>query len=88
MFLEKSGTLYLSMPVGIERVEFNSHRVVNPLWLLEYASTLNLYLVDLAYINPEGQLVVSNDLVKDCGYLTTLSYSLAIFTFQKIGLLI
>ncbi len=83
MFLEKSGTLYLSMPVGIERVEFNSHRVVNPLWLLEYASILNLCLVDLAYINPEGQLVASNDLVRDCGYLTTLSYSLAIFTFQK-----
>ncbi len=82
-FLEKTGTLYLSMPIGIERVEFNSHRVVNPLWLLEFASTQNLYLVDLAHINSEGQLVVSNDLIGDCAYLATISYSLAIFTFQK-----
>jgi hypothetical protein len=71
------------MPIGVERVEFNSHRVVNPLWLLEFASIQNLYPVDLAYINSEGQLVVSNDLVRDCSYLATFSYSLAIFTFQK-----
>jgi hypothetical protein len=79
----QSGALYLSMPVGIERVEFNSHRVVNPIWLLEFAAEQNLSPIELSYINQEGQLVISNDVIGDSILLAKLPYSLAIFTFQK-----
>lgn len=82
-YLKPLAVLYLSIPIGIERVEFNSHRVVDPLWLLELAAKHNLYPTDLAYINMDGQLITSKDVVADCVYLATFSYSLAIFTFQK-----
>lgn len=81
--LKQSGVLYLSMPVGVERVEFNSHRVVDPLWLLNFTASLDLIPTDLAYINSGGVLVDSMDLVGDSRYLAEMPYTLAIFTFQK-----
>jgi SAM-dependent methyltransferase len=36
--LKPGGKLYFSVPIGIQRVEFNAHRVFSVQWLLEYFS--------------------------------------------------
>lgn len=52
--LKPGGRLYFSVPTGIERLEFNAHRVLSPFTVLDSFSTLEL---------------VSFSLVKDDGYL-------------------
>lgn len=40
--LAVDGNLYLSLPVGVERVEFNAHRIHNPQTILDFFGELKL----------------------------------------------
>ena len=77
------GTCYLSVPIGEERVEFNAHRVFNPLSLVQLAAANGLVLRDFAWIGPGRALVESSDVEKDMRVLSKLRYALGIFTFTK-----
>jgi len=48
------GHLYLSVPVGRERVEFNAHRVFRPKTIIQTANEVGLALVEFSYIDDAG----------------------------------
>jgi len=49
------GRLYFSVPIGIERIAFNSHRVFDPITIVEAFSGLTL--IEFAAINEMGDLI-------------------------------
>jgi len=81
--LEQGGVFYLSVPIGIERVEFNAHRVFDPLKLLQLASNTGLKLQEFVWFVDGGGLVHSKNPEADMLNLSTLRYALGIFTFRK-----
>ena len=83
--LSNDGIFYLSVPVGIERVEFNANRVFNPLTILELAKTNSLELQEFISIQANGDIfnyLILND--SDIQNISTQRYSLGIFIFKKI----
>lgn len=81
--LKSGGIFYLSVPCGFERVEFNAHRIFNPITLIELTESLDLSLSELAWIDPITKINVSKDHHKDLNMLANQNYMLAIFTFLK-----
>lgn len=55
-FLKPGGKLYLSVPIGGQRVEFNAHRVFAVNTIIELLKEFNLYLEDFSFVNDEGDL--------------------------------
>lgn len=51
------GTLYVSVPIGQERIEFNAHRVFNPNTILELFEGQGLSLTSFVYVNDEGNFI-------------------------------
>lgn len=80
--MENNAILWLSVPVGSERVEFNAHRVFNPSTIADYAATLGLRLKEFAYLDDE-EIVISQCPIKDFQMLARRSYALGIFTFTN-----
>jgi len=81
--LKRNGIFYLSVPIGIDRVEFNAHRVFDPRMIVNLATRNSLKLTDLTVIEPDG---VVKKLEYDAERLSVLAmqrYSLGIFVFQK-----
>jgi hypothetical protein len=58
--LAPGGVLYLSVPVGSERLRFNAHRVFSPQTILEAARPL--HLASFALVDDEGRFNSSGDL--------------------------
>jgi len=81
--LKAQGSYYLSVPIGQERVEFNAHRVFDPISLVRLAATTGLVLKDFAWVEPGEALVDSINPEKDMLTLSKLQYALGIFTFIK-----
>lgn len=81
--LKEGGTFYLSVPVGIPRVEFNAHRVFDPKDLSAEANKLNLKLKNFIWIDQENVMHESEDIKTDMDYLLMQDYSLGIFIFNK-----
>ena len=52
--LNINGTLLLSVPIGKERIEFNAHRVFNPITIINQARIYNLILIDFSFIDDNG----------------------------------
>ncbi len=85
--LRNDGIFYLSVPVGIERVEFNAHRVFDPRALVELAAQHSLGLSALTVIHPGGR---AETVALDDAQLVNLAsqrYALGIFEFRKRPLL-
>jgi hypothetical protein len=81
--LKVYGRLYLSVPVGLERVEFNANRVLCPENLLQMAETMGLSLDSLGWIAPGGGIAESTDPRADILRLKKMHYALGIFIFTK-----
>lgn len=81
--LREGGFFYLSVPIGVSRVEFNANRVFDPCIILDLAAQHSLKISALTVIR-SGQQVET--MVLDgvqMSYLATQQYSLGIFVFQK-----
>lgn len=52
--LQPEGIIYLSVPVGKERLEFNAHRIFSPLTILRYANHIGFTMKSSTHINNEG----------------------------------
>ncbi len=50
LLLRVGGTLYLSVPIGPQRIEFNAHRVFSVRWLLDYFAQ-NYKVEQFSYID-------------------------------------
>lgn len=81
--LRPSGVFYLSVPIGMERVEFNAHRVFDPLKLASLAGENRLSVREFSWIGEERRLVTSVAPLEDMARLKELPYALGIFTFVK-----
>jgi SAM-dependent methyltransferase len=81
--LKVGGVLYLSVPLGVPRVEFNAHRVFDPKEIVLIAAAHLLSLQRLTILHADG---TSRDCKLDeepFGELTSRSYTLGLFRFIK-----
>ncbi len=75
--LAPGGSLYLSTPVGRERVEFNAHRVYNPGTIIRYCAGLTLD--DFSCVDDSGAYRQHVDTAV-CG---NFSYGAGLFHFKR-----
>jgi SAM-dependent methyltransferase len=81
--LRPGGRLFLSVPVGRERVEFNAHRVFHPATILALAERNNLFLDQFVCYSAQTGLTeptCDESRIKTWG---NSEYSLGIFEFIK-----
>ncbi|MFH1118149.1 MAG: DUF268 domain-containing protein [Pseudomonadota bacterium] len=81
--LTGEGMFYLSVPVGLERVEFNGMWVFDPLSLMDLARQCSLNLVQFAWCPSGGPIRESCDPEADMSRLALLPQTLGIFVFQR-----
>jgi len=80
--LEIGGTLYLSTPVGMERVEFNANRVFDPATIINEAKKNSLDLTKFTLIDSHGESVELE--LENVLKLKNDKYNLGIFEFIKV----
>lgn len=71
------GKLYLTTPIGRERVCFNAHRVHAPATILQWFSELKL--LNFSYVSDDGNLVEN----VSPGQVPALEYGCGFFEFQR-----
>ncbi len=76
--LAYNGRLYFSVPIGKERVEFNSHRIFNPMDIIRYFDELKLVSYSAII---DGELVES--IHPDDVKLKSKSYDCGLYVFTK-----
>lgn len=81
--LRTNGVLYLSVPVGVARVEFNGQRVFDPRAMIDLARTNALELRELKVIRQGGRLEVLVPTEQRLSELARERYALGMFTFEK-----
>lgn len=72
------GSLFISLPVGRERVCFNAHRVHSPTSVLEFFS--GMQLMEFSYVDDDGNYH-ENKTIEDAEHF---EYGCGLFHFQKI----
>ena len=82
--VEEGGLLYLSVPIGIQRIEFNAHRVFSAETILR-AAEVWFDLCSFAYVDDEGDFFRLDSIGE--GRLPVnigkFEYGCGIFTFRK-----
>lgn len=76
--VSSGGKLFLSLPVGRERICFNAHRVHAPETVVKMFSKLKL--IDFSYVNDSGELLESQPV----GAASQLEYGCGLFCFEKL----
>lgn len=82
--LKTGGTLYLSVPIGPQRIEFNAHRVFSLAYLLECLAD-QYHLDHFSFVDDEGDLhedmhLTDTDVKNNCGCI----YGCGIFEMTKL----
>lgn len=77
-----AGALWLSIPIGIQRVEFNAHRVFDPSTIINTAKDFEMTLERFFFLTDAG-VIESKNIASDIAALAELSYGLGIFLFLK-----
>ena len=81
--LRPGGVFYLSVPVGVERVEFNAHRVFDPNTIVGVAESNQLLLRKFSLFSAESGLVEADALLETFDAVGKRRYGLGVFTFIK-----
>jgi len=81
--LRKNGVFYLSVPIGIQRVEFNAHRVFDPHVIINLANRHLLRLTDLILVKSGGFIERPGFNHQQLSLLASQRYALGIFIFRK-----
>jgi len=81
--LQPGGTLYLSTPIGRERVIFNANRVFDPRSLLALCRSHGLRLHSLILISARGEVSLADDPMTRLDQVAADSYWLGLFIMQK-----
>jgi hypothetical protein len=76
------GTLYLSVPFGVERIEYNAHRIFGLPTICRLIEPL-FEAMEFSVVNDEGELQVSADLNTFSRQPDRYRYALAIFELRK-----
>lgn len=80
--VKEGGVLWVSVPIGRQRIEFNAHRVFDPKTLCDKVASLNLSLEEFHW-HENGALKASASIAEDMKHLATVNYALGIFLFRK-----
>lgn len=82
--LKKDGLLYLSFPIGRERIEFNAHRVFDVCTPLNWIKG-RMELLKFSYVDDEGNFFKDID-IKDMEEVSRqeMSYGCGIYVFKKL----
>jgi hypothetical protein len=80
--LRPGGTLYLSAPFGVERIEYNAHRVFHLGTLLNLIER-SLDIVEFSMVDDAGELNVNADLQSTLERSGFYRFALAIFDLRK-----
>lgn len=83
--LRSGGMFYLSVPVGVERVEFNANRVFNPNTIVAAAKASGLTLRTFSLFTSDNGLVEADASHETLSAIGQNRYGLGIFTFVKNG---
>lgn len=83
--LRSGGTFYLSVPVGVERVEFNANRVFNPNTIVAVAKECGLTLRTFSLFTSGKGLVETDASHETLSAVGQNRYGLGMFTFVKNG---
>jgi hypothetical protein len=83
--VQLGGTLYFSVPIGPQRIEFNAHRVFSVKYLLELMAD-RFRIESFSFVNDEGDFIEDAELTQDlidgdCGCY----YGCGIFELTKIA---
>ena len=78
--LKKGGRLYLSIPIGKERLEFNAHRVFYPSTIIECFASLKL---EEFSCTAQGKIEYNVDVHKYDNDLHNGNYRYGLFCFTK-----
>ncbi|MDD2714783.1 MAG: DUF268 domain-containing protein [Candidatus Wallbacteria bacterium] len=81
--LRDGGVLYLSVPIGSERVVFNAHHVFDPLTILKIVGENRLVLREFTFFSEERGLIELEPTRENLAMLGKKHYNLGIFTFLK-----
>ncbi len=84
--LRPGGLLYLSVPIGVERVVFNAHRVFDPLTILRWAAENDMTLEAFAQIDADHGLQEPAEWSTLIEQARQRNDALGIFTFRRNGL--
>lgn len=79
MITKLGGKLYLSVPVGKERIEFNAHRVFNPNTIITEAQKHGLSLISFSMIDDFGHFTESTE----PGSANEFNYGCGLYEFQR-----
>ena len=82
--VQPGGVLYLSVPIGPQRTEFNAHRVLAPRYVLDRAADHSLKPIGFSFVDDNGD--VHADVGIDEANLANhygCTYGCGIFEFQK-----
>lgn len=80
-----NGVLYISVPIGYERVEFNAQHVFNPQTIIDIAASNKLLLDDFVLFTHQDGIVIKESINETLLETTNIRYGLGIFTFKKTG---
>ena len=84
--LRPLGRLYLSTPIGRERVEFNANWVFHPQTIVDSAAARGMRLDELIVLDAQGgSEIFLNPSFEDLHLLGEEHYRLGIFFFTKLG---
>lgn len=83
--LQRGGLLHLSVPVGRERVLFNSHRIFDPERITAWARAGGLQLVGFTTVLRDDVLIEHSDWHEAFADIRQQSYCLGIFCFQRLA---
>jgi len=83
LMLRPGGVFYLSLPVGVARVEFNAQRVFNPMTIMDFAESNRLLLREFAFFTSNDGMVELDTAHETLVAVGKRQYGLGIFTFIK-----
>lgn len=84
--LAPEGILYLSVPIGEQRIEFNGHRVFSIQTVLDMAKAEDFEMVGFSYIDDDGNLhenAAAHSSAEDS--FSRMRYGCGIFEFRKMS---
>lgn len=76
--IKKGGSLYLSLPIGVETTYFNAHRVTDPLRVVELFR--NMELIEFSVITDDGKYLEG---IKP-GSMVKQKYACGLYHFKKL----
>jgi hypothetical protein len=83
MLLSPGGTLYLSVPVGRTKVEFNANWIFEPKEISSYSEMQGLFLEQLFVIGAGSGVNEIEATKESLEKLATYEYNLCLFIFRK-----